>query len=406
MIKHLNITQILGGLWLGLLYNSVWTAFFFRMMTDSRLLEAHIWGALFLRYVDPTGLFMFIGLFVLGFLTTKLFTQKNKKTLNSDQWVNLNSLHHHLPKPEKLPTQSPAIQYSGTYGAINHRIASLLAAKPQAFAGIGHGVGLYEHTQNVVKKAQALEFADPLLVTAALLHDLGKLTSYDAQKKPIKDHADESIRLIVAWDEWQALAQSDRDVLILLVRYHHKDNVPITKSVDLDRLGILRQQLKSCDCSATASEKKKLVEQADIDAMVKSFWDKAKTNLRLQYAGGAKTRKTHGWRKGDRLYLMESMLREESKDEAYLDLRAALGRRKAGEQHPFTQSLIKILREEGRLIDRVGELSSKDGLFSIKSGIKVYNGILVVKHLPEEKDYPETTYDISVMDSSDQHDST
>lgn len=330
----------------------------------------------------------------------KNIKKNNQNKLNKDTWRGVSTLCDKTHKPKKIKSKEPS-QFA--HKKIKHhllinQIESILKQHKNHYAGAGHGVGIYQHSINVYKNALKMPHRDPLLPVCSIMHDLGKITSYGAKNEVLKNHANESISIITPFDKFSNLSNEDKNLITLVVRYHHSKTVPILNGVNLEKLSTLRQQLKSCDQKATVNEKERFVEEnIDLQKIVQSFWNKKKNHLLLQQPGMRKNKKTNGWKRGQYIYLIEQTIREEGLNELSIDEMSALGKREQGKLHLFTIELMKFLNTQNNLVTRVKNVkANKNGLFRIKSGKNIYNGIIIITD-NNIKEYEDTSYDITVI---------
>jgi len=324
-----------------------------------------------------------------------------------------------LARPEtrevvvRLPDRVPA-----AHRPLLTALMGYLKAHENAWCGDGHGVGLLQHTLNVVGQALELEDADPLLPLAAAAHDVGKTTAYRKrgdQWVRVRLHDKESARILASLPEWWSLPMPDRSLVMMAVKHEHAPdglprNAPGLAPEDIKRLEMLVEQLRRVDGLATGAEKQARLADVDVEALVLGAFLRVIPQVPFQVRGMAKGIPAAGWRSGDRLYLLEHRVRDLAMAQMDADMAAALGGdyRAAGQTADFTRHLLPALAGCGWLVTEVqgeGEsaatwrLPAESALWRIKAGKLTFNGVYIVK-LPEDQRhmYPaESPYPVTVL---------
>lgn len=283
-------------------------------------------------------------------------------------------------------------------------LLQVLVTDPDHFAGLGHGVGLLEHTLNVTAEAAAKctpEFRLPLV--AALAHDIGKLITFqpDGNGGWIRRglHSRESARILATLPSFQELPEPHQRGLILAVKYDHAPN----KMPDLrgDREASMLAMriisaLSSADKSATAAEKERnLVKLQPEDLLWKDFVDNLRDAPVVQLGKKGGSNQVNNPADSPFLFLYEAQWRDEAICRLPEEVAAALDltRRDVGKLAKYTRILTERLRKEGLLVEE--HLVTKDGanellktaegnpLWDIQSGrgekAVVMRGILVLR---------------------------
>lgn len=284
-------------------------------------------------------------------------------------------------------------------------LLQLLLQSPDHYAGAGHGVGLLEHTLNVVTEAAAkvtTEFRMPLL--AALSHDIGKLITFqpDGQggwkRKGL--HSRESARIIATLPSFQDLPELHQRALLLAVKYDHAPNKMPELRGERDAVTLAMRTisaLSQADRKATADEKERHLERLQPeDLLWKDFVDFLREAPVVQRGKKGVANQVNNPPDSPYLFLYEAPWRDAAVHRLPAEVAAALDltRRDAGKMAKYTRILVERLRKEGLLVetytskDKDGathELSVSDSnpLWDIQSGTGekavVLRGILVLK---------------------------
>jgi hypothetical protein len=284
-------------------------------------------------------------------------------------------------------------------------LLQLLLAKPDHYAGLGHGVGLLEHTLNVVTETAGKvtpEFRLPLL--AALSHDVGKLITFQPdgnggwKRKGL--HSRESARILATLPAFQELPELHQRALILAVKYDHApDKIPELRgereAVTLAMRTI--SALARADRKATADEKERhLVRLQPEDLLWKDFVDFLREAPVVQRGKKGAANQVNNPPDSPYLFVYEAPWRDAAVRRLPAEVAAALDltRRDAGKMAKYTRILIERLRKEGLLVesytskDKDGaavelQVSDTNPLWDIQSGTGekaiVLRGILVLR---------------------------
>lgn len=284
-------------------------------------------------------------------------------------------------------------------------VLGILRDNQHAYAGPGHGVGLYEHSMSVIDRALSEPGCDSNLVLAAACHDLGKITSYRKNSKgeweSFRLHAQESARLMAGMDTWWQLPEEQRETIRLACKYDHSpQDFPLSGNVKLDD-GVrgLIQRLRDIDGKQTAAEKVEVKKRyGDMSEYLFRLFDEHLDRLPFNTTTSPKGAATVGLKKENRIFLFEVKLRERLISSVDKDLWASLGGdfRKSGEIHEFTEHLLHGLDREGwlvktmTLVDKetrqpLGDVTAptNKALWYGHSGTLGINGIIIVDVPPD-----------------------
>lgn len=284
-------------------------------------------------------------------------------------------------------------------------LLQLLLQAPNHYAGLGHGVGLLEHTLNVTTEAAAKvtpEFRMPLL--AALAHDVGKLITFqpDGQggwrKKGL--HSRESARILATLPGFQALPEVHQRALLLAVKYDHApQKMPELRGErDACTLALrIINALAQADRKATADEKDRHLERLKPeDLLWQDFVDFLREAPVVQRGKPGVANQVNNPPDSAYLFLYETPWREAAVRRLPPEVAAALdlSRRDAGKVAKYTRILVERLRKEGVLVEAYQavspegtpqelRVSENNPLWDIQSGVGekavVLRGILVLK---------------------------
>lgn len=284
-------------------------------------------------------------------------------------------------------------------------LLQLLLQQPDHFAGLGHGVGLLEHTLNVVTEAASKvtpEFRLPFL--AALSHDIGKLITFQPDGKGGWKrrglHSRESARILATLPGFQELPEMHQRALLLAVKYDHAPNKMPELRGEREACTLAMRTisaLSQADRRATAGEKERHLERLQPeDLLWKDFVDFLREAPVVQRGKKGVANQVNNPPDSPYLFLYEAPWRDAAVRRLPAEVAAALDltRRDSGKMAKYTRILVERLRKEGVLVDsyvskdkegNVTELAVSDSnpLWDIQSGTGekavVLRGILVLK---------------------------
>lgn len=284
-------------------------------------------------------------------------------------------------------------------------LLQLLLQAPDHYAGLGHGVGLLEHTLNVVTEAApkvTSEFRLPLL--AALSHDIGKLITFqpDGQGGWLRKglHSRESARILATLPAFKELPDLHQRALLLAVKYDHAPSKMPDLRGERDATTLAMRTISAlahADRKATADEKERHLERLKPeDLLWKDFVDFLREAPVVQRGKKGAANQVNNPPDSPYLFLYEAPWRDAAVRRLPAEVAAALDltRRDAGKMAKYTRILVDCLRKEGLLVesylkkdehDVVQELRVNDAnpLWDIQSGTGekavVLRGILVLK---------------------------
>lgn len=339
----------------------------------------------------------------------------------------------YMPYPDPINFKPVKAQLAGNVPAhhmpLINQLLGYLQAHPDAFCGDGHSTTLLEHHLGVIDEAFEYEGADPLLPLAAAAHDIGKTVSHakqDGQWVRLSYHDKQSGRLLAKFPAWWELPEDERAILLLAVKYEHSPNLMPVAFPGLCIKGVRRavtllQQLREIDGLATRGEKRKVLENLNVQELAIETFLRVVPQVPYQVKGLAKRVKAAGFRVGERLYLSEHHVRETALSKLDDDIAAAFGGdfRARGKSGEFTQVLLAALADRGWLITEIEgvpegseaaktwTLPSDQALWRVRSGIIEFRGMIAVE-LPVEHQglYPrETAYEVTVLGPQGKHSS-
>lgn len=298
---------------------------------------------------------------------------------------------------------------TNTERGVCEELLQLLLAQPDHFAGLGHGVGLLEHTLNVVEAAAdkcTSEFRMPLL--AALAHDVGKLVTFRIHPKTGEWyrkglHSRESARILATLPSFAKLPELHQRALLLAVKYDHNPNKMPEVGADRDANMLAMRTiaaLATADRKATAEEKDRNLVKLKPEDLV---WQDFVHNFRDApvITRGKKGGQNHINNPSDSpyIFLYEQVWREAAIDRLPPEVAAALdlNRRDSGKVAKYTKILAEILIKKGVLLTKTlctpedGEPEEKNvhptnPLWDIRSGkgegAQNMRGVIVLKKDP------------------------
>lgn len=287
---------------------------------------------------------------------------------------------------------------------LSEELIQVLLDAPNHYAGLGHGVGLLEHTLNVVAEAAekcTTEFRLPLV--AALAHDIGKLITFKPdgkggwQRKGL--HSRESARILATLPGFQELPLMHQNALLLAVKYDHAPSKMPELAGDREACMLAMRiinALSQSDKTATAAEKERHLERLKPeDLLFKDFVDFLREAPVVQRGKPGVANQLNNPDGSPYLYIYEAAWRDAAVRRLPAEVAAALDltRRDAGKLAKYTRILAECLRKEGLLVEthtrteRDGTVqqlavSESNPLWDIQSGTGekavVLRGILIV----------------------------
>jgi len=358
--------------------------------------------------------------YTVAWLVAVIFSQKRKqREQGKGNWREMAVTLGVLPMPENLDKADIALKPKGKIAeaikqmAPEHErlfndIIATIAAYPKAYSGDGHGVTLLQHTLNVINRAlEETEDPDPLLLVATAAHDIGKITAFKEigdEFVAVKHHDKESAHLLCRMGGWWALDPIEREILRLSVKYSHSPSkMPLGFEAE-ERTRKLIDQLRGADGMATKEEKKAVLKKGDLPDMAVDALLHVLPKLAFQVEGLPKKIRASGWKKENRIYLLEIGVREAALDALDPDTRSALGgkHRDDFQVAPFTKALLQGLDKRGWLVKKIGKAKSETerALWKISAGIIKFQGVIVID-MPEEhmSKLPEkdSVYEVNVI---------
>lgn len=290
------------------------------------------------------------------------------------------------------------------------QLLQLMLADPEHFAGLGHGVGLLEHTLNVVSEAASkctTEFRLPLL--AAFAHDVGKLVTFKPDGKGgwVRKglHSRESARILATLPGFRKLPETHQRALLLAVKYDHAPaGMPELRGErDATQLALrIINALAQADRTATAAEKDRNLEKLQPeDLLWRDFVDFLREAPVVQRGKKGVSNQVNNPPDSPYLFIYEAPWRDAAVRRLPPEVAAALDltRRDAGKVAKYTRILAERLRKEGLLVEQYKELevSAANPLWDIQSGTGekavVLRGIFV---LDADKLWKALNYRISI----------
>lgn len=262
--------------------------------------------------------------------------------------------------------------------ALAEDLLQLLAANPDHFAGLGHGVGLLEHTFNVLSEAAPRcthDFRLPFI--AALAHDIGKLVTFMPDGKGGWTrkglHTREGARILATLPNFGELPDLHQSALMLAIKYDHAPSkMPMLRGDKEATMLAMRiiNTLSAADKTATAEEKDRNLEKLQPEDII---WRDFVDNLR-----DANVFQSNGKRGGSNqlslpandkyVYLFEAYWREDAIKRLPAEMAAALDltRRDSGKLAKYTNILVQVLRKEGLLVTEADTVNLVDGAEIVK----------------------------------------
>lgn len=301
------------------------------------------------------------------------------------------------------PVKEALKMLTPTERSLCEELLQLLKSDPEHFAGMGHGVGLLEHTLNVVVEAAPKctpEFRLPLV--AALAHDIGKLITFKPDGKGgwVRRglHSRESARILATLPSFLELPVLHQRGLILAVKYDHAPSKMPELRGDRDASMLAMRiisALSAADKTATAGEKQRNLEKLQPeDLLWKDFVDFLRNAPVVERGKKGAANQVNNPPDSEYLFVYEAQWREAAIMRLPPEVAAALDltRRDAGKLAKYTQILADRLRKEGLLVEehsavvdgahQVLKTTRTNPLWDIQSGngakALVMRGILVL----------------------------
>ena len=335
---------------------------------------------------------------VLGGRATQHKTRHETGDVEAGLSVNIGA----LPRPVWAAPRAKnrAVNLSGSYAERIHALpavyADLLRAllaylrdQPDAYVGPGHQGTLLDHSMHVLVQALdrsqgAHQQPDPLLLIGAVAHDAGKTLAWRktaGEWQRTGDHDTLSARLVSSFPEFLALPLAEQRTLLLLLAYGHKAaRTPTAEGVDPERLHSLMEALHAADRTATREEKKQTLATVDLPSALRTAFQTALSRIEFQRPGIKKGARAVGWRRDNRVFLLEPGFRQALLAVLPEDVTAAMGGdyRPKGGLAQVTTALLDTLRAAGWLVEESDGMRASPPLWRMKSGEKEFAGVIVV----------------------------
>lgn len=343
-----------------------------------------------------------------------------KKNVVTDSWSGININIGELPKPSWMPEKiirSPIVtEYVNSKLLVlneeqkvteNHKellldvLSYIFQTKETSFVGYGHGNNLYEHTLNVLNVCWTKN-CDPLIPITAAAHDAGKIISWKINSdtnnwQRVGMHDDYGALLISTFPSFQKLDEEEKYVLKIAIGFGHKEKkIPLMSEERFRRVDNIFAVVNKNDRIQTAIEKKKVLDKKESPEMITEAFVEA---VKASPFNTPKTRRGQNaicFRKGEIIYLLEPGFRDLFLSMLPPDIAAAYGGgyRRVGNISPPTVALINHMKNIGWLVEEGNGMKSECGLWSVKVGNKIFNGVLalklpmeIIEHLPDETGY-------------------
>lgn len=279
-------------------------------------------------------------------------------------------------------------------------ILGTLSAHPDAYAGDGVTESLLDHTVMLATKALEAPRNPGLMTLVTAAHELGKITAYTKDKAGAwvlsKDQDAEASRILRTLDAWFALPETDRNAVMLAVKYRSKPrNLPEVDS-DAATARLAKDLLFKAEdtrVEAVQEVKEVVLEAARLDPhkplseQVFEAFLASLPSLPFQNRGLPKGVAAVAWKVGGRAYLLEIKLRDTVMAKLPADIRGALAPnpKERTRLQPFTAELMAALHAKGWLVTKIGDtsLTPKEAVWNVKAGKLDFRGVLVVD-VPEE----------------------
>lgn len=257
--------------------------------------------------------------------------------------------------------------------ALSEELLQLLAANPDHFAGLGHGVGLLEHTFNVLSEAAPKCTSDfRLPFVAALAHDIGKLVTFIPDGKGGWTrkgwHTREGARILATLPSFGELPEAHQSALMLAIKYDHAPSkMPMLRGDKEASMLAMRiiNALSAADKTATSDEKDRNLEKLQPENIIwRDFVDNLRDANVVQANGKRGGNNQLSLPSNDKFaYLFETSWREEALKRLPAEVSAALDltRRDSGKMAKYTNVLVQVLRDKGLLVRELDTVNVVDG---------------------------------------------
>lgn len=377
------------------------------------------------------GLILFFTSYFLMRTRAKLLLKNLAKSVTAtEKWNGVSITLGELPKPITPPRVEIELNYTAEIKkeldrlnpeqlALFQAILATIAFKPEHYAGAGHGVGLLEHTLNVIDKLAELKPSSPLAYIVAAAHDLGKLWAWRKDDEGdwirIRKHDKEGARILGMLPEMLALTEFDRVAITFAVKYDHSPAMMPSyySGRNAEAVELAKQLIKEvapADQQSTKEEKEQVIKEADVDDLVFKAFITGLSRIVWQpgtqvFSGMPPDRKPGVFKIGPTVHIMEHRIRKAILEQLPADLAAALGeaeQRNAGKTAKLTTELLRILDAKGWLVREMGgfTLPVNRALWDLFSGDKgVLKAMIVVNIHPDYsylKNNPESGYPIKL----------
>ena len=310
-----------------------------------------------------------------------------------------------MPTPRVLPRAKSQVRITGVSFtkeqlALWDAIFDTLSFDPDAFAGDGHGVGLFQHTINVCEKMLEGDDVTAQRMLVAAGHDIGKLACVrkraDGRRYFERGHAQASAQLIAAMPEFMALPEAEGAEIRLAIKYeHNRWELPYVPGANTARISDMIQALRRVDGTVTAEEKRAVAAAAIPDDQRPTYafelFTKIMPTMPIRSHENTGDRANVAFKRRQRLFILESGLRSFLETEMPPEMYAALNmeHRVTGQVHPFIRNLMLGFDKEGWLLKKTKvqladgtteeiEVEAEKAIWDIQSGTKAFYGVIVV----------------------------
>jgi hypothetical protein len=268
---------------------------------------------------------------------------------------------------------------------LQREVLEILAAHPDVPASVGNhhaDATLQAHSIDVAKKVKSvmdrLGRADPLTTVVGLAHDLDKLLAYQrkgdswVKNKSATHHNTYSAYIACGLPSFQSLSDSDRNVLVLVLRYyHHPNQLPLNAG---ERVEHLIQAIREADGWGLRDERANAISTAKENPNTVNFLCDGITQFLAdadvnRYKGGSLA---DGWTVNAVEYVIVPASTILERLEKYIPQQLSQQLQLNVETRVFGHPAIEVIRETlrgmGLLIEEYKEIVSPTSLFDVKVG--------------------------------------
>lgn len=339
------------------------------------------------------GVAAFVGVLVVWLMAHKKEKARQKNHEARGDHAGLKVSRGEIPTPPQFPREEISLagddelrsKFTPEQLSLMEQILGTLVAHPDAFAGPGISTPLSEHAVELVNTALQRKKDSGMAALAAAAYELGKLNAFlkiDEKWREVRPQGVQAGFILATLPALRELPAVEREALLLAVRYRNEPRqMPeVEGNLEAYRLAwSLLTYAEEVSEKVVESGAVKTISEAHPDSVFDTFMQEL-PSLAFQNRGLPRGVAAVAWKVGNRIYFLETKLRQILMEKVSPSLREALSAMRKGKVHPVTESLLRSFAEKGWLVREVDgqKVGVEDALWVVKAGRMDFNGVIIV----------------------------